>query len=302
MGLSVLAAFIVTVDPYDSGRFFALLPPGVADEAPRTANASRGRDPQFTSAIFGNSYSQLLDPARLSAATGLRFVQMTVPGTGPREQMALLNWFRRSHRRIDVVVLGVDETWCDTDPALPLLNPFPFWLYGDTPEFVAHHLSLRTLTLGARRIGMALGRTPRTDPAGYWDYESGRVWNYRPAPADNVLLDMSPRAGYGLAFPAADLLSREIGGLPAETRLVVQMPPQFRGALPPSGTEKFVRLTGCKHEIMQRVAMRPNSVVLDFLRDTPDTRDPENFMDGGHIRAPIARMIEQKIAAAVLVR
>ena len=71
---------------------------GISDESPRTANASRGRDPQFNAAVFGNSTGQLLKPAELSQATGARFVQLTVPGTGPREQLALLRLFVRHHR------------------------------------------------------------------------------------------------------------------------------------------------------------------------------------------------------------
>ena len=56
---------------------------GVDDEAPLTANASRARDPQFDSAIIGNSTGQLLNPAELSQATGMRFVQLVGAGRRP---------------------------------------------------------------------------------------------------------------------------------------------------------------------------------------------------------------------------
>ena len=45
-----------------------------------TATASRARDPQFDSAVIGNSTAQMLDPAELSRATGLRFVQLYLTG------------------------------------------------------------------------------------------------------------------------------------------------------------------------------------------------------------------------------
>ena len=32
------------------------------------------------------------DPGRLDPATSLRFVQLTIPQTGPREQLAILRW------------------------------------------------------------------------------------------------------------------------------------------------------------------------------------------------------------------
>ena len=41
---------------------------GVRDASPRTANASRARDPQFDSAVIGNSTGQLVKPERALAA------------------------------------------------------------------------------------------------------------------------------------------------------------------------------------------------------------------------------------------
>src|SRR5262245_46057796 len=64
--LVVVLAFIVLVDPYDSGRFPSLPLRGVSDTSQRTENVSLGRDAKFNAAIFGNSHGQLLDPARLS--------------------------------------------------------------------------------------------------------------------------------------------------------------------------------------------------------------------------------------------
>ncbi len=61
-----MLALILIVDPYDSG--FGLLGiKGVDDASPRTANASRARDPQFDSAVIGNSTGQLLKPERAVA-------------------------------------------------------------------------------------------------------------------------------------------------------------------------------------------------------------------------------------------
>ena len=99
LGAAAIFALVLAVDPYDSGRFGILGIEGVYDESPRTANASRARDPQFDSALFGNSTGQLLKPSELSRLTGARFVQLTVPGTGPREQLAIMDFFLRYHAR-----------------------------------------------------------------------------------------------------------------------------------------------------------------------------------------------------------
>jgi hypothetical protein len=88
LGTVAIAGFIAIVDPYDSGHFGIRWLSGIVDEDPRTADASRGRDQRFDSPVIGNSHGQLLDPARLSAGSGRQFVQLTVPGTGPREQTA----------------------------------------------------------------------------------------------------------------------------------------------------------------------------------------------------------------------
>src|SRR5580692_4556235 len=97
--LAIAFLLILFTDPFDRGHGVSLLSPGVLDESPRTANVSRGRDPRFNSAIFGNSHVQLLDPERLSDVD-FQFVQMSTPGTGPREQAALMRWFMRNHRSI----------------------------------------------------------------------------------------------------------------------------------------------------------------------------------------------------------
>src|SRR5690606_37526867 len=79
--LLALVAVAYAVDPYDSGRSALFEKPGVRPQGPRTANASRGRDPAFNAAIFGNSRIQLIPPERLDKATGLDFVQLAVPGS-----------------------------------------------------------------------------------------------------------------------------------------------------------------------------------------------------------------------------
>ena len=109
--LAVIYFLVLVLDPYDSGRMINYAVSGVVDENPRTANASRGRDPNFNSVVIGNSRGQLLDPKRLSDATGLSFVQLTVPGVGPQEQLTLLRWFIQHHRQIGALLV-VDPIWC----------------------------------------------------------------------------------------------------------------------------------------------------------------------------------------------
>lgn len=294
--LFAIAVLIVVIDPYDSGRFPSILLPGVSDESPRTANASRVRDPQFNAAIFGNSLIQLVDPSRLDQLTERSFVQLSVPGTGPREQVALLDRFRELHAHIDTVVLGVDDVWCRPDPAMPLSNPFPFWLYRGEGEFLRNHLNSRVIALSWRRILVALGKLPRTDRAGYWDYEAGHSSNFNRVATDLPYVDLSPAASTTQKYPAIDLVVDALSRLPKTTNAIVIMPPRFRDGLPQPDSAGAAHIANCKSYLAARLAERPNSVLLDFFLDTPAGRDPKNFMDQGHYRAPLARMIEQRIA------
>lgn len=300
-GLGSIYAFLLLIDPYDTGRFPTLLKPGVFDGGQRTANASRGRDPQFNAAVFGNSRGQLLDPAKLSAATGLSFVQLTTPGSGPKEHVTLMRYFLRHHPGVEAIVLSVDERWCGHDPSLPVIFPFPFWLYRGDIEYLAHLLSTRAITSAQNRIKLARGLVPPTDPRGYMDYESGRVRNFHPAAATAAVETGTavPAKPVDTAFPALAELDAVLARLPAQTGFVIVMPPVYRAMLPRPGTQIAADLPACKAALAGRLVGRPRSGFLDYLVDGPIGRDPDNFMDQEHYRMNIARLIEARIVAVL---
>src|SRR5258708_14745454 len=100
LGALLVLAVMIAIDPYDSGRFGLLGIVGVADSTEVTADASRARDPQFDSAVFGDSTGHRLNPAGLSQATGKHFVQLTAPGADQRARLRLLHFFIRHHRHL----------------------------------------------------------------------------------------------------------------------------------------------------------------------------------------------------------
>src|SRR5262249_6036219 len=178
-------------------------------------------DQRFNAAIFGNSHVQLLDPDRLSSITGFRFTQMSTPSTGPREQITLLKWFVRNHSNIDVIVVGVDNPWCSQDLNPPVTKPFPFWLYGDDLDYLVNVFGTRSLDHGWRRVLIAMGRSSATDPAGYWNYESGRIWSFHPALSEREPVDLSPVAAPDLQFPSLEVLESVLAPLPAGVRVIL---------------------------------------------------------------------------------
>jgi hypothetical protein len=288
----------VLLDPYDTGRFAVLPSVGAADGNPRTANASRGRDPQFNAAVIGNSTGQALDPRELSRLTGLSFVQMTVPGTRIREQLAMARWFRQHHRQIGALVFVTDDSACRRDAIVPT-NPFPFWLYTDSDlEYLANLLDARAIDIAWRQLQVRLGRRSPADPIGYWNYEVDAPSDRHPQPGEQSTLNDLADPG-DAAFPAADRLRAVLQALSADVPVVAVMPPRFYTEVPPDGTSAALRIRACKQAFASVVAGRARSGFLDFRIDNPATRDPRNFVDTRHYRAPIARRIERAIAAMI---
>ena len=296
-----LVAAAVALDPYDTGRFALLRKPGVLDQGPRTANASRGRDPVFDGAIIGNSHIQLVSPQELTQATGIPFVSLIVPGTGPREQFATLDYFLRTRARpARALVVGLDGFWCTDDPALPIWNPFPFWLYD--PSLAAYVRGLvRYATLGKMvdRLSVAAGRGKRARPDGYWDYEQYRAWQQDAIASTLALRDVSLAKNTTGAFPALDGLAQHLARIPADVSVVLVRPPVYVTALPDAGTPDATVEEGCRAAMRRVAAGRARTVLVDWRTDRSETRAIENWFDHTHYRAAVARALEADIAAAL---
>ena len=245
----------------------------------------------------------MLSPQRLSRATGLDFVQLTVPGANVREQLAMLGWFMHHHAEARALVLALDERWCVTDPALPLRSPFPFWLYSDSNlVYLANVLSTRTLRDSFRRLASAGGASASIDGAGYSDYEAGKPWSFtpgKPAPAGGFPARDERPFRREPDFPGLILLDAMLAEVSAETGVVIVLPPQLYTQLPPAGTGGARFRDYCKWQIALRAARGAGSAFLDFLVDSAITRNPENFMDAEHYRTNVAETIEAAIAAAL---
>lgn len=295
-GISVIYAALIVLDPYDTGRFPTFMPAGITDEHAQINIASRGRNPSFNAAVFGNSHGQLLNPNSLSVETGFKFLQMTSPGTGPREHMAFVRYFYRHHPDMKAAVLAVDERWCTHNPALPSLYEFSPWLYESNFQYLTHFLSTRAIALARKRVEMALGKIPPHDPAGFLDYETGRRWTFSATDNKPPRAIANPSADVNRFFPALDAFDKLLAELPASLPIVMVMPPQSSLLLPESGTAAANELAACKTELAKRISGRPRSGFLDYLVDGPIARDPANFMDFDHYRLHIARQIEARIA------
>jgi hypothetical protein len=300
-GGALVLALVLIVDPYDSGRVGVLGIQGVSDESPRTANASRARDQQFDAAVIGNSTGQLLKPSELSRLTGSRFVQLTVPGTGVREQLAILDFFVRQHPRPGALVLVTDhDTWCTHDPALPMEHPFPFWLYGDSlTDYIGRLFSSRALGHTWRRVLIGLGLRKRSAPDGYWDYEALGPREFQPTISEQQGGAPAAAGPINDFFPGMPLLNTAIKALPADVPVVLVAPPTYYTRVPPPSSAGGRVVAACNAALQRTIAGRPRSNFINYRVDNALTRDRANFMDFGHYRAKIARAMERGIAESI---
>lgn len=301
-----VAAALLVLDPYDTGRFALFGEYGVASFGQRYTAASLAREPGIDAAIIGNSTIQLVDPARLGSGAAISSVSLAIPGTGPLEQMAVADWLLRHHRgdALRGLVIDIDDSWCRGDGKLALANPFPFWLYAPSAlTYAANMVQLQSVEAAARKVKLLLNRTQAARRDGYADYESGRVWDA--AAAERRLArpeGAAPAAGGAPArdnFAAAPLLAELLARLPAQTAVVLVMPPHHRSLRPPPGSAAAAEAEACKDRFAAVAARRPRTRLLDF-RQRPDlTERDEDYWDPLHYRAPVARAMEAEIAAAL---
>ena len=293
---SAMLGVLAAVDPYDTGRFSLIAARGVAAQGPRTANVSRGRDPQFNAAIIGNSRMQALSPERLNRLTGLRFVSLTVPGTDSVEQVALLRWFASHRAAPAAVVVGVDAFTCGAGIGRGR-SPFPHWLYAGTDRaYLANLFRLDAVEPAVGRLAMLTGLRPAARADGRWDYEEGREWTraldeaLRRAPPEPLAASNGP-------YPMLEALADAVDALPASTRVVYALPPVFARLLPDPGSPRDLDSATCRKRLATRAAARPGAVIADLRLDSPLTRDPAAFWDATHYGRELADQLEALVAA-----
>jgi hypothetical protein len=299
-----LVGLLVALDPYDTGRLGLVVNRNIPQQGPRTANVSRGRDPAFNAAIFGNSHIQLVMPERLNEATGYSFVSLMVPATGPREQLTLMRWFLRHHPEPAAFVIGLDATWCTIDPALPTSRPFPFWLYDrELMSYAKGLIRYSALERIPVRVAALFGRIRPARRDGYWDYDADyrRIGYGEPAFVASKLAGERPTWSGNVhgPFPAAEQLRIALAALPKSTPVVLVRPPLYIGAQPAPGSDADKGDRACRAAFAAVARDRPLTTLVDWSVDRPENRQIENFFDKTHFRAGTARLLEADIAAAL---
>jgi len=294
------------IDPYDTGRSPFSGEPDLRGQKEVNATTSVGRDPKFEAAVIGNSTIALIEPARLTALTGIRFAQLAVPGTQIPEQLAIIDWFMKHHdgsAKALVIALSRD-TWCASDPTQLGNNSFPMWRFSDSRiEYLAGLISMSSAQQAARRVGILPSSKADSAPDGYWDYEPLYAALLADAPRRKELLFKRRNDQITLgepSFPGVRVLSERLAALPADLPVVLAVPPVFTAKQPQPATPRHRAEQACRQRLIDLVSERPNTALVDWWDDRPELKKADAFIDQIHYRHPVARAVEQDIAAALL--
>ncbi|MGV2981694.1 hypothetical protein ACERNI_16020 [Camelimonas sp. ID_303_24] len=294
---------VILLDPYDTGRFTPLGPQGMAAGPPWQVNASRARDPRFDSAVFGNSRVQMLEPARLDAATGGRFVNLAIQGAAPPETELVFESFLRHHPEPRAIVIGLDEWWCRASQKRG--DRFPYWLYAsDAGEYLRGLVRYQTLEYVTRRLGVLRGSVAMARPDGYWDYTplyegmskaEAAQQRMRAAPAPRPAASDNPEN----IFPAVARLKRMLDALPGGASVALVWPPTHVSHQPAAGSGADVTLRQCQAALYEIAGARPGVTIVDWGGARDFNYQAANFHDETHYRKTLAEQLADAVAAGL---
>ena len=289
----LVIAVLAALDPYDTGRF--AIAPLWRDRIDREKN-SRGRDPQFDSAIFGNSRIELLRPELLDKNTGMRFVSLPILGAEPIEEFVLLRYFLRHHSNPRALVIGLDETWCFNPLQSELTAEYRDWLYSDSVlNYIVHLYSFRSIEQAWRVHSTSISRAD-----GFDDYEP----LYHAAGADAMEVvrkkfnPARPTAPFTSTtkFPAASQLEQILRDLPVATVVVLAWVPIHISMVSLPGSPSERAIAACHAAYVFDGSVHSRTRIVNWSVDRPENRIDENYFDNVHYRTPIATAFGQDIA------
>ncbi len=316
-GILAAALFILLLDPYDMVPFSLPIERPLVSGSQRFAYPQAIRSRRFDSIIVGSSTARLIDPEQLNGPFAARFANMAMNASSAWEQWRTFGYFRRNAGAPKVLMIGIDDGWCDPNADRDRRrHGFPEWMYDDDKwNDYANLFNSGTLELAGRLVGYHLGLyRARSRYDGFEvftppesDYNLARVrfglWNGQPPrPLPNVppptLSDVERRA---LQFPALAWMDAMLGELPPSTIKVLAFMPVHVTAQRWPGTREAAVEAECKARIAEIGSAR-GAKTIDWRIASPITSNDENYWDGLHYRLPIAQRIARELIDAVLNR
>jgi hypothetical protein len=299
---TVLFAAVVVLDPFSTGRLTPIERVDITVPTRPYAAVGLARDRRFNAAIFGNSHALRVDPATLTDATGVRFMQLAVYGVIPPDELLLIDAFHRFHggqERVFTIVL--DPLWCDAKRGRSFGTELPRWLYQGSDLDYLRNLPSPLAVIGAlRRVLILAGlagpavRADGFDPVG---------WN--PPNRAQLRQDMESMSrpteapGLGEPLPYLDDLAAQLEKLDAGASVILLFPPVYIGFLPAPNSSAEAKIDECKDRAHQIARSRPATAFIDLQVDGPLARDAGNFIDATHLDDSAVGEIDSAIVRAV---
>lgn len=314
---SILGAglFILLLDPYDMVPFSLPIERPLVSGNQRFAYPQVMRSKRFDSIIVGSSTARLIDPEQLNGPFGTRFANLAMNASTAWEQWTTFEYFRRHAGAAKVLIVGIDDAWCDPNADRDRVrHGFPEWLYDDDRwNDYANMFNSGTLEIAARLVGYHLGLYRArsrydgyevfTPPENEFDLTRARlgIWaGQMPRPLPVVpppaLSDEEKRA---LKFPALAWMDMMLAELPASSLKVLAFMPVHVAAQAWPGTRNAAVEAECKARIAA-IGRARGAKVIDWRIASPITADDANYWDGLHYRLAVAQRIARELIGATL--
>jgi hypothetical protein len=256
----------------------------------------------------------LINPEQLNGPFKARFANMAMNASSAWEQWTTFEYFRRQAGAPKVLIVGVDDGWCDPNADRDRArHGFPEWMYDDNRwNDYAHLFNSGTLELAGRLVGYHFGLYSArsrydgfeifTPPEGDYDLTRAKrgIWVAHPErPRPNLpppaLTDAERR---GLRFPALEWLEQMLSEIPSTTKILAFMPVHVAIQAWP-GTEAAAVEAECKARI-EAIGRAHGAKVIDWRIASPITTNDSNYWDALHYRLPIAQRIGRELIDAAL--
>ena len=125
----MLYGFVIIVDPWDTLPLSPNLPRVPISTNARFSFPALARSPNFDSVVLGDSTARLLQPAALDPGFDARFANLAMNSATAYEQSRMLELFLRHHPEPRVVIVAIDQAWCNPELQRYTPRPFPEWMY-----------------------------------------------------------------------------------------------------------------------------------------------------------------------------
>jgi hypothetical protein len=314
-GIAGGVLFILLLDPYDMVPFSLPIERPLVSGSQRFAYPQVMRSKRFDSIIVGSSTARLIDPEQLNGPFGTRFANMAMNASSAWEQWTTFEYFRRHAGTPKVLIVGIDDAWCDPNAERDRIrHGFPEWLYDDDRgNDYANMFNSGTLEIAARLVGYHLGLYRArsrydgfevfTPPENEFDLARVRlgIWGGHaprslPEVAPPSLSDDEKRA---LKFPALAWMDTMLGELPVSSVKVLAFMPVHAAAQAWPGTRAAAVEAECKARIAA-VARARGAKVIDWRIASAITTNDANYWDSLHYRLAVAQRIARELIGATL--